>query len=82
MFRVPLRTQQRNNFVEQLPPARPNNSNYRIQSARQLTKMNGLKLPRTLCFFLQALCDTKLTIELRGAIIVEGVLDSVDPRMK
>lgn len=40
------------------------------------------RLPRSLCFFLQALRDKVVTIELRGSHIARGLLDSVDARMK
>lgn len=43
---------------------------------------SSLKLPRTLCFFLQEVCGQSVTLELRNKFVVSGVLDSVDPRMK
>lgn len=56
-------------------------SSLEIESARIMAD-SSLKLPRTLCFFLQAVCGQSITLELRNKLVVRGVLDSVDPRMK
>lgn len=53
-----------------------------IASVRVVEMADALRLPRSLNFFIRALCGQTVTVEVRGDCHITGVLDSVDAKMK